>query len=184
MAMQSMPNKPARGADWEGWGDIVDANLRSIASDIPAVQASVNALTDRVTTAENSIAGKATLSGLASVATSGLYSDLIGKPTQSVIATTSAAARPTSDPAVIVAWHTAAPPTTLMLTGDYCWVPRSSYVTGGSPRRSSPPTSSSSNSCSAPPPSDRYGIIEAALFLLPAWAIWSWIVGAQLSKAR
>ena len=122
MAMQSMPNKPVRGADWDVWGDIVDANIRAAATDLAAIQASVNALTTRVTTAENSIAGKATLSGLASVATSGLYSDLLGKPPQSVIATTSAAARPTSDPAVIVAWHTAAPPTTLMLTGDY-WVP-------------------------------------------------------------
>lgn len=122
MAMQSMPNKPLKGADWDVWGDTIDTNMRSVASDLPAVQASVTALTQRVTTAENSIAGKASLSGLASVATSGLYSDLIDKPKQNVIATTSAAARPTNDPAVIVAWHTTAPPAALMLPGDY-WVP-------------------------------------------------------------
>ena len=122
MAMQSMPSKPARGTDWYEWGDIVDANIRSAATDIPTIQASVNALTTRVTTAENSIAEKATLAGLASVATSGQYSDIIGKPPQNVIATTSAAARPTNDPSVIVAWHTAEPPTTLMFPGDY-WVP-------------------------------------------------------------
>ena len=122
MAMQSMPSKPMRGADWDGWGDTIDTNMRSIASDLPAVQSSVTALTQRVTTAENAISGKATLSGLASVATSGNYADLIGKPPQNVIATTSAEARPTNDPAVIVAWHTTAPPTTLMLPGDY-WVP-------------------------------------------------------------
>ena len=122
MAMQSMPNKPLKGSDWDVWGDIIDANVRAAVTDVPALQTSMAALTQRVTTAENNIAGKATLSGLASVATSGQYSDLLGKPPQNVIATTSAAARPTNDPAVIVAWHTAAPPTTLMLTGDY-WVP-------------------------------------------------------------
>ena len=122
MAMQSMPNKPLKGSDWDVWGDIIDANVRAAVTDIPALQNSLTALTTRVTTAETQLVEKVTLSGLASVATSGLYSDLLGKPPQSVIATTSAAARPTSDPAVIVAWHTAAPPTTLMLTGDY-WVP-------------------------------------------------------------
>ena len=80
MAMQSMPSKPARGADWDVWGDTVDANIRSAATDIPAIQASVNALTTRVTTAENSIAEKATLSELASIATSGQYADLLGAP--------------------------------------------------------------------------------------------------------
>lgn len=122
MAMQSMPNKPLKGADWDVWGDIIDANMRSVASDLPAIQASVNAITTRVATAENNIAGKASLSGLASVATSGNYADLVGRPTQNVVTTTSTSARPTNDPAVIVAWHTTAPPTTLMLPGDY-WVP-------------------------------------------------------------
>ena len=41
MAMQSMPNKPVRGADWDVWGDIVDANIRAAATDLPAIQASV-----------------------------------------------------------------------------------------------------------------------------------------------
>lgn len=122
MAMQSMPNKPMRGADWDGWGDIIDANVRSAVTDIPALQTSMAALTQRVTNAENNLASKATLSGLASVATSGNYADLIGRPSQNVVTTTSAATRPTSDPAVIVAWHTAEPPTALMLPSDY-WVP-------------------------------------------------------------
>ena len=122
MAMQSMPNKPLKGADWDGWGDIIDANVRAAVTDVPALQTSMAALTQRVTNAENNLASKATLSGLASVATSGQYADLLGRPTQNVVTTTSAATRPTSDPAVIVAWHTTAPPTTLMLPGDY-WVP-------------------------------------------------------------
>ena len=122
MAMQSMPNKPARGADWDVWGDIIDANVRSAVTDVPALQTSMAALTQRVTNAENNLASKANLSALASVATSGNYADLIGRPSQNVVTTTSAATRPTSDPAVIVAWHTAAPPTTLMLPSDY-WVP-------------------------------------------------------------
>lgn len=122
MAMQAMPNKPLKGAGWDAWGDIIDANVRSAVTDVPALQTSMAALTQRVTNAENNLASKANLSGLASVATSGQYADLIGRPTQNVVTTTSAATRPTSDPAVIVAWHTAAPPTTLMLPGDY-WVP-------------------------------------------------------------
>ena len=122
MAMQSMPNKPLKGADWDGWGDIIDANVRSAVTDVPALQTAMAALTQRVTNAENNLASKATLSGLASVATSGQYADLLGRPTQNVVTTTSAATRPTSDPAVIVAWHTAAPPTALMLPSDY-WVP-------------------------------------------------------------
>ena len=122
MAMQPMPSKPARGADWDVWGDIIDANVRSAVTDVPALQTSMAALTQRVTNAENNLASKANLSALASVATSGNYADLIGRPSQNVVTTTSAATRPTSDPAVIVAWHTAAPPTTLMLPSDY-WVP-------------------------------------------------------------
>lgn len=122
MAMQSMPSKPMRGADWDGWGDAIDANVRSAVTDVPALQTSIAALTQRVTNAENNLESKATLSGLASVATSGNYADLVGRPTQNVVTTTSTSARPTSDPSVIVAWHTAAPPTTLMLARDY-WVP-------------------------------------------------------------
>lgn len=82
--MQSMPNKPARGADWDAWGDTIDTNMRSVASDLPAVQSAVTALTQRVTTAENSIAGKASLSELASIATSGQYADLLGAPSDTV----------------------------------------------------------------------------------------------------
>ena len=122
MAMQPMPNKPLKGADWDGWGDTIDTNMRSVASDLPAVQSSVTALTQRVTTAENAISGKATLSGLASVATSGNYADLIGTPSQTVISTTSTTDRPSNSQSVIVAWHTAEPPTALMLPSDY-WVP-------------------------------------------------------------
>ena len=122
MAMQSMPNKPLKGADWDRWGDIIDANVRSAVTDVRALQTSMAALTQRVTNAENNLASKATLSGLASVATSGNYADLIGKPPQTVISTTSTTTSPTSDTAVIVAWHTPTPPTTLMLPSDY-WVP-------------------------------------------------------------
>ena len=122
MAMQSMPSKPMRGADWDGWGDTIDTNMRSIASDLPAVQSSVAALTQRVTTAENAISGKATLSGLASVATSGNYADLIGTPAGSVMSTTSMSVRPTARTDIRVHWHTPEPPTAVMVTGD-TWIP-------------------------------------------------------------
>lgn len=122
MAMQSMPNKPLKGADWDGWGDTIDANVRSAVTDVPALQTAMAALTQRVTNAENNLASKATLSGLASVATSGNYADLIGTPPQTVISTTSTTDRPSNSQSVIVAWHTTEPPTNLMLPGDY-WVP-------------------------------------------------------------
>ena len=80
MAMQSMPNKPLKGSDWDVWGDIIDANVRAAVTDIPALQNSLTALTTRVTTAETQLVEKVTLSGLASVATSGNYADLIGTP--------------------------------------------------------------------------------------------------------
>lgn len=120
--MATMPSKPIPGAGWASWGDALDANIRAIGVELPAVQGSVAALANRVLAAETAVAQKATLSQLSSVATSGLYSDLQGVPQRTVVSTTSTTTRPTTDAAVVVAWHTPSPPTTLMQSRDY-WVP-------------------------------------------------------------
>ena len=127
MAIEELPVKPSRGGDWYSWGDAVDANVREFvlyhaglkaqAAKNAAALVSVTAQMDAL------MAGKVDKTGVATVATTGRYADLIGAPpVTNVLSTSSTTTRPTSDPAVRVIWYTPTPPVAAMLAGDV-WEP-------------------------------------------------------------
>lgn len=106
-----------------------------------SVAATVTGLSTTVTTATADITalktGKADKAGLATVATTGKWADLIGAPTGggssgavtydglpagTVVVTTSTTTRPTARTDLRVVWRTLIPPTAVMLPGD-TWEP-------------------------------------------------------------
>ena len=97
------------------------------AADAASSASSVSGLSGTVGTHTTQIAsltsGKADKTALATVALTGKWVDLVGAPpVATVVATTSSAARPTSDPSVRVIFYTPAPPVAVMLAGDV-WEP-------------------------------------------------------------
>ena len=97
------------------------------ATDAATSASSVSGLSTTVETHTTQIAsltsGKADKTALATVALTGKWVDLVGAPpVATVVATTSSAARPTSDPSVRVIFYTPTPPVAVMLSGDV-WEP-------------------------------------------------------------
>ena len=97
------------------------------AADAASSASSVSGLSGTVGTHTTQIAsltsGKADKTALATVALTGKWVDLVGAPpVATVVATTSSAARPTSDPSVRVIFYTPTPPVAVMLAGDV-WEP-------------------------------------------------------------
>lgn len=142
--VQQLPPKPTRSGDWSLWGDAVDANVREFIVGMPKMQALTTTQDGRLSAAESGLASavadldtvrstaeaaqtqadQAVTLSASAVSTARQAQDMV-RGTSSVIPTTSTTTRPTTDPGVIVAWHTSVsvgPPTALMGPLDY-WVP-------------------------------------------------------------